>query len=104
MNERVSKTQKREWMGIEPTKPLFRGFTGFEARGSHQIYKHSRNQKFAFSVGEQGYWQQKLSRLALRYQLYDRLSTRTVESGKRPDIQTLNYPSDSSQSTFSKQA
>lgn len=29
-------------MGIEPTRPLFRGLTGFEARGSHQIYKHSR--------------------------------------------------------------
>ncbi len=25
--------KKREWMGIEPTWPLFRGHTGFEARG-----------------------------------------------------------------------
>ena len=35
--------KKREWMGIEPTRPLFRGLAGFEARGSHQIYKHSRS-------------------------------------------------------------
>ena len=32
--------KKREWMGIEPTWPLFRGHTGFEARGSHQICIH----------------------------------------------------------------
>ena len=42
VNERAEKTAQREWMGIEPTRPLFRGLTGFEARGSHQIYKHSR--------------------------------------------------------------
>jgi len=42
---RVAENGKREWMGIEPTKPLFRGFAGFEARGSHQIYKHSRKRR-----------------------------------------------------------
>ncbi len=42
---RVAENEKRERMGIEPTRPLFRGLTGFEARGSHQIYKHSRSRK-----------------------------------------------------------
>jgi hypothetical protein len=31
----------REWMGIEPTWPLFRGHTGFEAQDGHQIRVHS---------------------------------------------------------------
>jgi len=33
--------EKREWMGIEPTWPLFRGHTGFEAQDGHQIRVHS---------------------------------------------------------------
>ncbi len=41
----AAENEKREWMGIEPTRPLFRGLAGFEARGSHQIYKHSRSWK-----------------------------------------------------------
>jgi len=40
---RVAENGKREWMGIEPTWPLFRGHTGFEARGGHQSRLHSRN-------------------------------------------------------------
>ena len=34
---------QREWMGIEPTRPLFRTLTGFEAQGGHQIRVHSPN-------------------------------------------------------------
>lgn len=37
------KTAQREWMGIEPTRPLFRGLTGFEARDRHQLCNHSRS-------------------------------------------------------------
>ena len=38
----LQREREREWMGIEPTKPLFRGFTGFEAQDGHQIRVHSR--------------------------------------------------------------
>lgn len=38
--EGAAEAARREWMGIEPTWPLFRGHTGFEARGSHQICIH----------------------------------------------------------------
>jgi len=33
----ADENEKREWMGIEPTRSLFSGLTGFEAQGGHQI-------------------------------------------------------------------
>ena len=36
-----AKQEKREWMGIEPTRRLFSRHNGFEARGGHQIRVHS---------------------------------------------------------------
>ena len=42
ISTKPAEEKKREWMGIEPTWPLFRGHTGFEARGGHQIRVHSR--------------------------------------------------------------
>ena len=37
----ASSAENGKWMGIEPTWLLFRGHTGFEAQGGHQIRVHS---------------------------------------------------------------
>ena len=79
VNERAVKTAQREWMGIEPTRPLFRGLTGFEARGSHQIYKHSRIRGDVLEIFEgRVASRQQLSRLVRCYQLSGRFSHKTV--------------------------
>ena len=54
ISAKPAEEKKREWMGIEPTWPLFRGHTGFEARGGHQIRVHSRRRDAGVECPESG--------------------------------------------------